>query len=72
MIPEENEKIDFWQFGYSKQVLQPAANASKSNRRPVSRLLFKFFDFYADFKYNDLVISPYLGRHITKETFGNF
>jgi hypothetical protein len=69
MTSEESEKIDNWQFGYSKTILL-RPKPVKSNRRTVSRLVNKFFDFYANFDYKSLVVSPFLGRPVTKEVFG--
>ena len=68
MTTEESDKIDNWQCGYSKLLLT-SSKTSKANRRTISRLIFKFFDFYAAFDYKTLVISPFLGRSVTKEVF---
>jgi hypothetical protein len=54
MSQEETEKIDFWQFGFSRAMLTPS-KAPKANRRSVSRLLFKFFDYYANFDFKEMV-----------------
>jgi hypothetical protein len=68
MTAEESDKIDNWQCGYSKMLLTSSKTA-QANRRTISRLIFKFFDFYASFDYKTLVISPFLGRSVTKEVF---
>ena len=69
MTSEESLKLDNWQCGYSKSILM-LPKPVKANRRVISRLIFKFFDFFATFDYKTLVISPFLGRAVTKEVFG--
>ena len=69
MTSEESLKLDNWQCGYSKSILM-LPKPVKANRRSISRLIFKFFDFFATFDYKALVISPFLGRAVTKEVFG--
>ena len=63
LTPKNSFHIDGWQCGYMEDVTKwPVSQCKKS----ALELLHGFFDFFAKFDYQEMVICPYEGLAIAK------
>ncbi|XP_059062911.1 speckle targeted PIP5K1A-regulated poly(A) polymerase-like [Achroia grisella] len=64
--PKNDYIVDHWNTGFMSQL---DGLPKSSNRSSISELIGGFFEYYAGFNFEEMVICPYLGEPVKKDLF---